>query len=84
MVGLDPHGALLLKERFKNYAKNGQSILLSTHSLNVAEEIADRIAIIDKGSLVTIGTLEDIKSQFGKSDENLERIFLDVTYSSAS
>ena len=79
MVGLDPHGAKLLKEAFKRYAAAGMSILLSTHSLNVAEEVAHRLAIIHKGSLITIGTLSRIREQTGQLDEGLEKIFLQLT-----
>lgn len=49
MVGLDPHGAKLFKDTLRLYADQGVSILLSTHSLHVAEEIADRLAILHKG-----------------------------------
>lgn len=79
MVGLDPHGAKLLKDSFRQYAKAGMSILLSTHSLNVAEEVSDRLAIIHRGSIVSIGTLEDIKRQAGRFDQDLEEMFLQIT-----
>jgi ABC-2 type transport system ATP-binding protein len=81
MVGLDPHGAKLLKERFKNYAASGMSIFLSTHSLNVAEEVAHRIAIISHGKMITMGTLADIRALTGKKDDNLEQMFLELTSS---
>ena len=79
MVGLDPHGAKFLKESFKRYAKEGMSILLSTHTLSVAEELADKIAIIHKGSLLTTGTLQEIRALVGGSDEGLENIFINLT-----
>lgn len=79
MVGLDPHGAKLLKEAFKRYAKEGTTILLSTHSLNVAEEVADRLAIVHRGSIVAIGTLQDIREKAGGSLGNLEELFLTIT-----
>ena len=79
MVGLDPHGAKLLKERFKAYAKSGMSIFLSTHSLNVAQEVADRLAIIHQGKILTTGTLEDIRALTGKRDDDLEAMFLQLT-----
>ncbi|MBN8548016.1 MAG: ABC transporter ATP-binding protein [Deltaproteobacteria bacterium] len=79
MVGLDPHGAKLLKDSFRRYAKMGMSILLSTHSLNVAEEVSDRLAILHRGSIVSIGTLEDIKRQAGRFDQDLEEMFLQIT-----
>ena len=79
MVGLDPHGARNLKEAFKRYAKNGVTIFLSTHSLNVAEELADHLAIIHQGSILTTGTLDDIRDLTGKHDEGLEHMFLELT-----
>ena len=79
MVGLDPHGARNLKEAFKRYARSGVTIFLSTHSLNVAEELADNLAIIHKGSILTTGTLEDIRALTGKRDEDLEHMFLELT-----
>jgi ABC-2 type transport system ATP-binding protein len=79
MVGLDPHGAKNLKEAFKRYARQGITIFLSTHSLNVAEELADNLAIIQKGSILTTGTLSDIRALTGKQDEGLEHMFLELT-----
>lgn len=83
MVGLDPHGAKFLKESFKRYAKEGMSILLSTHSLNVAEELADRLAIIQRGEILTIGTLKEVKERAGAHDVGLEEVFLRLTESQA-
>ncbi len=83
MVGLDPHGAKLIKDRFKLYARSGMSIFLSTHSLNVAEEIADRIAIIHQGKIITIGTLAEIRELTGRSEQGLEEMFLQLTASFA-
>lgn len=79
MVGLDPQGAKFLKESLKSYAAAGISILLSTHSLNVAEEITDRIAIMHKGKILTMGTISEIKSSSGMSKYNLEELFLSLT-----
>jgi len=79
MVGLDPHGARNLKEALKRYAQQGVTVFLSTHSLNVAEELAHNIAIIDHGSLLTAGTLEDIRALTGSNNENLEHMFLELT-----
>lgn len=79
MVGLDPHGAKFLKDAFKRYAREGMSIFLSTHSLNVAEEVADRLAIIHRGELITIGTLASIREKTGRLDEGLENLFLQLT-----
>ena len=81
MVGLDPHGAKLLKDNFREYARSGLAILLSTHSLNVAEELADRLAIINRGTVVSIGTLAEIRTATGSGDKRLEEIFIDLTWS---
>lgn len=80
MVGLDPHGAKLLKNLFKQYASEGMAILLSTHSLNVAEELCDRLAIMQKGSLVAVGTLAEFRSLSHIRHERLEEIFLELTW----
>lgn len=80
MVGLDPHGAKLLKDSFRRFAKAGMGILLSTHSLNVAEEIADRIAVIHEGNIRAMGSLEEIKRLSRRSEnQSLEHIFLELT-----
>jgi ABC-2 type transport system ATP-binding protein len=83
MVGLDPHGAKLLKESLRSYAKQGMSILLSTHSLNVAEEVSDRLAIIHRGKLIALGTLKEIRERSGREKEDLEQIFLELTTQAA-
>lgn len=79
MVGLDPHGARDLKNAFKRYAQSGMTVFLSTHSLNVAEELADAMAIIHKGSLLATGTLSDIRNTSGAVADDLEDIFLELT-----
>ena len=79
MVGLDPHGAKLLKDSLREYARQGMAIMLSTHSLNVAEEVADRLAIIHHGSLLRIGTLDEVRAESGATDENLENLFIQLT-----
>jgi ABC-2 type transport system ATP-binding protein len=80
MVGLDPHGAKLLKSCFREYAEQGMSILLSTHSLNVAEEVADRLAIIHRGVVIAIGTLDEMRALAGGENQRLEEIFLQLTW----
>lgn len=81
MVGLDPYGAKLLKKRLKAYRAQGTSILLSTHSLHVAEEIADRVAIIEAGKILTIGKVDEIRQQSGVEGGSLEELFLRITTS---
>ncbi len=84
MVGLDPHGAKHLKEALKRYASQGLTVFLSTHSLNVAEELADFLAIIHRGSLLTAGTLDEIRAKTGRQqEEDLEHMFLELTSSTA-
>lgn len=78
MVGLDPRGAKLLKDTFRERAAQGLTIFMSTHSLSVAEEIAHRLAIIKKGKIVAIGTLDELYGQAKSSASDLERLFLDI------
>ena len=79
MVGLDPHGAKLLKDSFREYAKSGMTIFLSTHSLGVAEELSDRISLLHKGKIAAIGDLEHLRSVVGERGSNLEQVFLRLT-----
>lgn len=79
MVGLDPHGARDLKKALKRYAESGVTVFLSTHSLHVAEELADSLAIIHKGELLIRGSLEHIRDTTGSTDDALEDIFLELT-----
>jgi len=78
MVGLDPKTSRLVKDVFKDSAKNGVTIFMSTHTLSVAEEICDRIGIIDKGKLIAIGTINELKKTSG-IEGRLEEIFLRLT-----
>lgn len=78
MVGLDPRGAKLLKDTFKARAAQGLTIFMSTHSLSVAEEIADRLAIIKKGRIVAHGTLQELYTQANSAAGDLEKLFLDI------
>ncbi len=79
LVGLDPRSARILKDLLREYAKRGATIFLSTHILEVAERMCDRVGIINKGQLVAVGAAEEIKSRSGKSDESLEDLFLELT-----
>jgi ABC-2 type transport system ATP-binding protein len=78
MVGLDPRAARLVKDIFKNQAQKGRTIFMSTHSLEVAQEVCEEIAILQAGKIIAIGTAEDLKRQAGV-DGNLENIFLKLT-----
>ena len=80
MVGLDPRGARLLKRTLRQLARNGVTVFMSTHSLEVAEELADRVGIINQGQLIACGTVEDLRAQAGSDvAERLEEIFLSLT-----
>ena len=72
-VGLDPKASFTLKEMMREHCDNGGSIFFSTHVLDVAEKLCDRIAIIKSGKLITVGNTDDIKG-----DESLEEVFLDM------
>jgi ABC-2 type transport system ATP-binding protein len=80
MVGLDPKNARVVKEELKARSREGVTVFLSTHLLNVAQELADRVGIIHHGKLLALGTVEEIRAQAGgRADESLEELFLDLT-----
>ncbi len=79
MVGLDPSGARLVKEVFRRKAEQGETVFLSTHTLEVAEEVCDRIAIIQKGKIVAMGTMEELRARQAGDGADLESIFLALT-----
>jgi len=80
MVGLDPEGALEFRRLVVDLARAGVTVFLSTHSLAVAEELCGGIAIIDRGRLIALGTLDDLRARRngGHGDASLERVFLDI------
>ncbi|MCF7823926.1 MAG: ABC transporter ATP-binding protein [Candidatus Marinimicrobia bacterium] len=77
MVGLDPKTARIVKDMLKERSHAGVTIFISTHNLNVAEELSDRIAIINKGKLLGVGTVDSFQSVSGEQ-ENLEDRFLRI------
>lgn len=77
LVGLDPKSAHLLKELMRSHCDKGNSVFFSTHVLEVAEKLCDRIGIIHKGKLVAMGTLEELRK--GDQADSLESIFLELT-----
>jgi ABC-2 type transport system ATP-binding protein len=79
MVGLDPLAIKMVKNLFRNLAKQGVTIFISTHTLEVAEDICDRIGIIHKGSLIASGTPEELKRQVNETDADLEQVFIRLT-----
>ncbi|MFN8392598.1 MAG: ABC transporter ATP-binding protein [Bdellovibrionota bacterium] len=78
MVGLDPRGAKLLKDTFRERARAGLTIFMSTHSLSVAEEIADKLAIINRGKIVAFGTLHELYEKAKHASQDLEKVFLEI------
>ncbi len=78
MVGLDPQHARVVKDVLKERSLAGMTVLVSTHQLSIAEEIADRIGIIHGGKLIAVGTREELRRQSG-SVGALEEIFLSLT-----
>ena len=78
MVGLDPKGARLVKNIFRDQAEKGTTLFMSTHSLEVAEEVCDEIAIIQKGRIIVRGTAGELREQAGM-DGKLEDVFLRLT-----
>ncbi len=85
MVGLDPQSARLVKDMLKSASKMGTTVFLSTHTLTVAEELCDRIGIVNQGKLVALGTFEELKNQAEEagmgsfSGDSLEDLFLSLT-----
>lgn len=84
MVGLDPRNARVVKEELKERSRAGTTIFLSTHLLNVAEELADRVGIINHGRLVALGTVGELREARSNADEDLEDIFLEMTESAVA
>ncbi len=78
MTGLDPKSSFTLKEMMKEHAQNGRTVFFSTHVLEVAEKLCDRVAIINKGKLLFYGNIDQMREHF-KSEESLENMFLEMT-----
>jgi ABC-2 type transport system ATP-binding protein len=79
MVGLDPRGAKLVKRIFRELCAHGITIFMSIHTLEIAEEMCDRIGIIQQGRLVAVGTMDELKDRSGDADGRLESIFFKLT-----
>lgn len=77
MVGLDPKSAHLLKEEMRSHCDKGNTVFFSTHVMEVAEKLCDRIGIFNKGKLVAIGTMDELRQ--GDNADSLENIFLELT-----
>ena len=79
MVGLDVRGARQIKQVFRDRAESGRTVFLSTHSLDVAQEVCDRLAIIHHGRIVAQGSYEEIRSEGRDDAKDLEEVFLSLT-----
>lgn len=79
MMGLDPRSSYLMKVMMRSHADQGGAVFFSTHVLEVAERLCDRVGIIHQGKLRVVGTVGEIRGLFAKKEESLEEIFLKVT-----
>ena len=77
-VGLDPRSARLIKDMLRQMADRGAAVFLSTHILEIAERMCDRIGIIDKGKLIAVGSMDELRT-LGAGEASLEDIFLNLT-----
>jgi len=79
MVGLDPMAILMVKDLFQRLAQKGVTVFMSTHTLAVAEDICERIGVINKGRLIASGTSADLQREANITDADLERVFINLT-----
>ncbi len=77
ITGLDPKSSFDLKTLMREHANQGKTVFFSTHILEIAEKLCDRIAVINKGQIIFVGTLDELKNKFGNK-KSLEEIFLDI------
>ena len=84
MVGLDPKAARILKDLFREYTRRGHTIMMSTHTLEVAESLCDRIAIIQAGKIRANGTMAQLRANAAAGATGLEDIFLRLTGENAA
>lgn len=79
ILGLDPKASLITKKLLKDFSKNGGTVFVCTHTLDVIEEIADRIGIIDKAELVFEGDMDQLQKRLKTKEEKLEELFFKIT-----
>jgi len=79
MVGLDPMAILMVKDLFQRLAHNGVTVFMSTHTLAVAEDICERIGVINRGQLIASGTTADLQREANITDADLEQVFMNLT-----
>jgi ABC-2 type transport system ATP-binding protein len=84
MVGLDPKAARILKDLFREYTRRGHTIMMSTHTLEVAQTMCDRIGIIQKGVIRACGTMDELRASAEHGAQGLEDIFLRLTGENAA
>jgi ABC-2 type transport system ATP-binding protein len=84
MVGLDPKAARILKDLFREYTRRGHTIMMSTHTLEVAEALCDRIGIIQQGKIRALGTMDELRHSSESGSGGLEEIFLKLTGENAA
>lgn len=84
LVGLDPKGAVTVKQLLRDRCEHGMAAFITTHSLDVAEQLADRIGILNNGKLIAEGTISDLRSMVKAQDRKLEEIFLTLTAQNAA
>ncbi len=79
IVGLDPRAAFTLKEKMRELCDRGRTVFFSTHVMEVAERLCDRVGIIRSGRVIADGPLEELRRSAGEADATLERLFLELT-----
>lgn len=84
LTGLDAAAARLVKNMLSDYVRQGNTVILTTHIMEIAERMAQRIGIINHGQLVAQGTLDDLRARSGEEGGSLETVFLDLTQNQAS
>jgi ABC-2 type transport system ATP-binding protein len=79
LTGIDATFARLVKDILREYVQQGNTVIMTTHIMEIAEQLADRIGIMAEGMLLAEGTLEELRSQAGQIDYPLEDIFIQLT-----
>lgn len=79
MVGLDPRANRQVREMLRAHADAGNAVLLTTHAMEVAEAVADRVVVLHRGRLAAVGTVPELRDRLGQDDADLEEIFLQLT-----
>lgn len=78
LVGLDPHSIRLVKDLLREHARRGATVFMSTHTLTAAEEIADRIGVMNRGEMIFLGTLDELRQRAGGGEDTLEALYLSL------